>query len=272
MYSNLTTIEFSSLIGFPKPGNDTMESIVHLLSEMTILMAFIFLGVLLVLANTIDVYNAETNPTTRHFEKSVEATLDVLFVIFPTTIIIYLLIPALGYIFNNEILVETFLTLDVIGHQWYWSYEYNYFLNNESLFCEYPELVKTHKIEFDSILDQESTFNRLLQVDKRVIIPVNCFIEVKITSQDVIHSWAVPQLGIKYDAIPGRIITFILSSSIEGVFYGQCSELCGVNHAFMPICVQAVDFEIFRDWMLITLNLNPSLNFLNLMILDEYFK
>jgi len=111
MYSNLTTIEFSSLIGFPKPGNDTMESIVHLLSEMTILMAFIFLGVLLVLAYTIDVYNAETNPTTRHFEKSVEATLDVLFVIFPTTIIIYLLIPALGYIFNNEILVETFFNV-----------------------------------------------------------------------------------------------------------------------------------------------------------------
>lgn len=272
MYNNLTTIEFSSLIGFPKPGNDTMESIVHLLSEMTILMAFIFLGVLLVLAYTIDVYDAETNPTTRHFEKSVEATLDVLFVIFPTIIIIYLLIPALGYIFNNEILVETFLTIDVVGHQWYWSYEYNYFLNNESVFCEFPELVKIHKVEFDSILDQESTFNRLLQVDKRVIIPVNCFIEVKITSQDVIHSWAVPQLGIKFDAIPGRIITFILSSSVEGVFYGQCSELCGVNHAFMPICVQAVDFEIFRDWMLITLNLNPSLNFLSLMGLDEYFK
>lgn len=262
----MTTIEFSSLMGFPKPGNDAMESIIHLLSEMTILLTFIFLGVLLVLAYTIDVYNAETNPNTRHFEKTVEATLDVLFVIFPTIIIIYLLVPSLGYIFNNELLVETFLTIDIIGHQWYWSYEYNYFLNNESLFCDYSEFTKLHKIEFDSILDQEATYNRLLQVDKRVIIPVNCFIEVKITSQDVIHSWAVPQLGIKFDAIPGRIITFILYSSVEGVFYGQCSELCGVNHAFMPICVQAVEFSIFRDWMLITLDLNPSKNFLNLLL------
>lgn len=259
----MTTIEFSSLIGFPKPGNDAMESIVHLLSEMTILLSFIFLGVLLVLAYTIDVYNAQINPTTRHFEKTVEATLDVLFVIFPTIIIIYLLVPSLGYIFNNELLVETFLTIDIIGHQWYWSYEYNYFLNNESAFSENTDLVKIHKIEFDSIMDQEATVNRLLQVDKRVVIPVNCFIEVKITSQDVIHSWAVPQLGIKYDAIPGRIITFILHSSIEGIYYGQCSELCGVNHAFMPICVQAVDFDSFRDWMLIVLDLNPSEIFLS---------
>jgi len=79
----------------------------------------------------------------------------------------------------------------------------------------------------------------------------------------VIHSWAVPQLGIKYDAIPGRLITFIIYSNVEGIFYGQCSELCGVNHAFMPICIQAVEIDIFLNWILLSLNLNPCLSILN---------
>jgi heme/copper-type cytochrome/quinol oxidase subunit 2 len=95
-------------------------------------------------------------------------------------------------------------------------------------------------------------------VYKRLIIPVNNLIKATVTSQDVIHSWAIPQLGIKYDAVPGRLISFILHSNVLGIFYGQCSELCGVNHAFMPICVQAVESDIFLDWVLCSLNINPS--------------
>ena len=254
----MKTVEFSTLMGFPKPANDTMFSIIALLSEMTILLTFILFGVLIALAYIIDVYNAENNPFPRHFEKTVEATLDVLFVVFPTIIIIYLLIPSLGFIFNNETAVETVFDLDIIGHQWYWSYEYSLsigialydiFANENTLF---------NKIEFDSLMDQEATYNRLLQVDKRIIIPVHTFIKATITSQDVIHSWAVPQLGIKYDAIPGRLVSFILHSNLLGVFYGQCSELCGVNHAFMPICVQCVEDDIFLDWILLSLHINPS--------------
>ena len=256
--SYVNTTDFATLMGFPKPANETMFSIIALLSEMTILLTFILFGVLLALAYIIDVYNAENNPFPRHFEKTIESTLDVLFVVFPTIIIIYLLIPSLGFIFNNETAVETIFDLDIIGHQWYWSYDYTLSVGVSLYEIFTNENIFFNKIEFDSLLDQESTFNRLLQVDKRIIIPVNSYIKASVTSQDVIHSWAVPQLGIKYDAVPGRLIYFIIHSNLIGIFYGQCSELCGVNHAFMPICIQCVEHDIFLDWVFLSLNINPS--------------
>ena len=264
------TIDFSTLMGFPKSANETMFNIIALLNEMSILLIFVLFGVLITLAYIIDVFNATSNPFPRHFEKTVESTLDVLFVVFPTILIIYLLIPSLGFIFNNEIAVETMFEIDVVGHQWYWSYEYhlstgvalyNIFENENNCF---------NIIEFDSLMSTDTTFNRLLQVDKRVIIPVDTFIKINVTSQDVIHSWAIPQLGIKYDAIPGRLISCILSSNTIGIFYGQCSELCGVNHGFMPICVQAVENEIYLDWVLLTLEVNPSNVILESVMLDSF--
>jgi heme/copper-type cytochrome/quinol oxidase subunit 2 len=260
------SIDFATFMGFPKPANETMFSIISLLSEMTILLTFILFGVLITLAYIIDVYNAENNPFPRHFEKTVESTLDVLFVVFPTGVIIYLLIPSLGFIFNNETSVDTVFDLDVVGHQWYWSYEYNLSIGITLYDLISDENTLFNKIEFDSLLDQESSINRLLQVDKRIIIPVHTFIKANVTSHDVIHSWAVPQLGIKYDAIPGRLISFILYSNVVGIFYGQCSELCGVNHAFMPICIQSVENDIFLDWILLSININPSK-----IILDSIF-
>lgn len=252
------TIDFSTIMGFPKSANETMFSIIALLSEMSILLTFILFGVLIALAYIIDVYNHISNPFPRHFEKTIESTLDVLFVVFPTIIIIYLLIPSLGFIFNNETAIETAFEIDVIGHQWYWSYEYNLSIGISLYNIFEHENILFNKIEFDSLMDTDTIYNRLLQVDKRVIIPVHTYIKMNITSQDVIHSWAIPQLGIKYDAIPGRLISFILSSNMLGIFYGQCSELCGVNHAFMPICVQSVEHDVFLDWFLLAIGINPS--------------
>ncbi len=252
------TIDFSTIMGFPKSANETMFNIIALLSEMSILLTFILFAVLIALAYIIDVYNHISNPFPRHFEKTVESTLDVLFVVFPTVIIIYLLIPSLGFIFNNETAIETAFEIDIVGHQWYWSYEYNLSIGISLYNIFENENIIFNKIEFDSLLDVETKHNRLLQVDKRLMIPVHTFIKMNITSQDVIHSWAVPQLGIKYDAIPGRLISFILSSNTLGIFYGQCSELCGVNHAFMPICVQSVEYDVFLDWFLLGIGVNPS--------------
>lgn len=258
LLNNLQIKRVSHLVGFPEPANDNMYGIILLLSEMTILLSFILFGVILAMCYIYDVFRASVNPYPRHFEKTIEATLDVIFVVFPTIIILYLLVPSLGFIFNNELELETVFGIDIIGHQWYWSYEYNITVG-DSLFDSFYSLnLVFNKIEFDSIMDQEATYNRLLQVDKRVIIPVNTLISASITSHDVIHSWAVPQLGIKVDAIPGRIMTFILHSNVVGIFYGQCSELCGVNHAFMPICVQAVEADIFMDWLLCSMNFNPA--------------
>jgi hypothetical protein len=145
--------DFSTLMGFPKPGNDTMFSIIALLSEMTILLTFILFGVLIALAYIIDVYNADSNPFPRHFEKSIESTLDVLFVVFPTAIIIYLLVPSLGFIFNNETAVETVFDLDIIGHQWYWSYEYSLSIGITLYDIFADENTLFNRIEFDSLMD-----------------------------------------------------------------------------------------------------------------------
>jgi heme/copper-type cytochrome/quinol oxidase subunit 2 len=273
MYQHSNVIEFSSLMGLPKAGNDIMYSIVILLSEMSVLLSYIFFGVLLALAYIVDVFNSDSNPLPRHFEKTIESTLDVIFVIFPTIIIIYLLIPSLGFVFNNEVIYETAFDINIIGHQWYWSYEYVLSLGSSIYGLLTDQMAGKSIIEFDSLLDQEATFNRLLQVDKRVLIPSNTMIQGCVTSQDVIHSWAVPQLGIKYDAVPGRLINFIIYSDMNGVFYGQCSELCGVNHAFMPICIQSVDYDIFIDWVLISFGTNPSSEILKQLYLhiDKLF-
>jgi len=265
----LDLTKVSHLVGFPEPANDNMYGIILLLGEMTILLSFILFGVVLAICYIYDIYRASVNPYPRHFEKTVEATLDVIFVVFPTIIILYLLVPSLGFIFNNELELETVFGIDIIGHQWYWSYEYNISIASSLFDSFYDSSLVINKIEFDSLLDQEATYNRLLQVDKRVIIPVNTLISASITSHDVIHSWAVPQLGIKVDAIPGRIMTFILHSNVVGIFYGQCSELCGVNHAFMPICVQAVDTDIFLDWVLCSMNFNPAGLLLESVIIDN---
>jgi heme/copper-type cytochrome/quinol oxidase subunit 2 len=249
---------FIAIAGFPIPANETMFSIISLLTEMTILLSYILISVMLVLIYINAYYNADVNPSPRHFEKSVESTLDVLFVIFPTIIIIYLLIPSLGFIFNNELAIDTIFEIDVIGHQWYWSYEYNVSIGTALYNLLGEDELFSNKIEFDSLMDTDSSHNRLLQVDKRVIIPSHSYIKVNITSLDVIHSWAVPQLGIKYDAIPGRVLSFILNCNAVGIYYGQCSELCGVNHAFMPISIQCVEPIQFTDWLCIASGWNPS--------------
>jgi len=137
------------------------------------------------------------------------------------------------------------LTLKVIGRQWYWSYEYT-----DEFFTEDNDEVSD--IVFDSYLDQdfeESSLFRLLKVDNDVFLPVHSYIRVLVTSSDVIHSWAVPSLGLKVDACPGRLNQITLYIERAGQFFGQCSELCGLNHAFMPISIYAVPEEVFIHWV-----------------------
>jgi|688.fasta_scaffold556872_1 cytochrome c oxidase subunit 2 len=113
-------------------------------------------------------------------------------------------------------------------------------MNKDSDLCDFS---------FDSILDVDAVENVNLEVDRNVVIPTDVYISITVTSTDVIHSWAVPQLGIKIDAIPGRIANAVLYTFMDGVYYGQCSELCGVLHGFMPICVESVDLDLFFHWV-----------------------
>jgi len=129
-------------------------------------------------------------------------------------------------------IVDPQVTVKAIGHQWYWSYEFGDFDN----------------FSFDSYMKREvvgNTFLRLLEVDKRLVLPTDTRIRILISSSDVLHSWAVPELGVKVDGIPGRLNQVALMIPRPGIYRGMCSELCGVNHAFMPIVIEAIPFEEF---------------------------
>lgn len=134
------------------------------------------------------------------------------------------------------------ITIKSIGHQWYWSYEYSDFLN----------------LEFDSYIIPRNEIStegfRLLDVDNRTVIPINSQIRILVTSSDVLHSWTVPSIGVKTDAVPGRLNQIRFYSNRPGLFFGQCSEICGANHRFMPIVIESVSNKTFINWIKNILN------------------
>ncbi|YP_002808472.1 cytochrome c oxidase subunit II (mitochondrion) [Palaemon carinicauda] len=164
-------------------------------------------------------------------------TIETIWTILPAVILIFIALPSLRLLYLLDEVNNPNVTLKVIGHQWYWSYEYS----------DFPQ------VEFDSYMVPEAEADnsnfRLLDVDNRTILPMNTQIRVLITAADVIHSWTVPSLGVKVDAIPGRLNQLSFQINRPGLFYGQCSEICGANHSFMPIVVEGVSVKSFLNWI-----------------------
>nr|YP_054546.2 cytochrome c oxidase subunit II [Squilla mantis]AAT69295.2 cytochrome c oxidase subunit 2 [Squilla mantis] len=164
-------------------------------------------------------------------------TIEIIWTMLPAVILLFIAFPSLRLLYLLDEVNEPAITLKTIGHQWYWSYEYSDF----------------QEIEFDSYMvpSNELTNNgfRLLDVDNRAVLPMNTQIRVLITAADVIHSWTVPSLGVKADAIPGRLNQVSFMMNRPGLFYGQCSEICGANHSFMPIVVESVSVDAFLNWV-----------------------
>lgn len=163
----------------------------------------------------------------------------------PTLILVILVIPSLYllYSYDKPYVTAPYLTFKAVGHQWYWSYEY----------CDFnPD--KEGNLNFDSYMLHENDLTlgqlRLLEVDRRVVLPAGVCIRMLTTSADVLHSWAVPAFGVKMDSVPGRLNQFWLVLNKPGVFYGQCSEICGVNHGFMPIAVEVVYLDQYLEFIL----------------------
>jgi cytochrome c oxidase subunit 2 len=161
---------------------------------------------------------------------------ETIWTILPAIVLVSLALPSLRLLYLTDEISQPAVTVKTIGHQWYWSYEYP----------DFPE------VEFDSYIIPTSELTpgefRLLEVDNRMVVPIQLEIRLLITAADVIHSWTVPTLGIKIDAIPGRLNQLRFTVRRPGVFYGQCSEICGANHAFIPIAVEAVDTQSFINW------------------------
>nr|ASY98454.1 cytochrome c oxidase subunit II [Sinomiopteryx grahami] len=163
--------------------------------------------------------------------------LEIVWTILPTMVLIFIVIPSLRILYLIDENSNPMLTLKTIGHQWYWSYEYSDFFN----------------IELDSyMMPQDEIFPsniRLLEVDNRISLPINTMTRMLITSEDVIHSWTIPSLGIKTDATPGHLNQLTFWFNRPGVYYGQCSEICGTNHSFMPIVIESVLINDFLKWI-----------------------
>nr|YP_007025673.1 cytochrome c oxidase subunit II [Neaxius glyptocercus]AEW68312.1 cytochrome c oxidase subunit II [Neaxius glyptocercus] len=163
--------------------------------------------------------------------------IEIIWTILPALILIFIALPSLRLLYLLDEVNNPSVTLKTIGHQWYWSYEYSDFF----------------QVEFDSYMvpSNELTSDgfRLLDVDNRTVLPMNTQIRVLVSAADVIHSWTVPALGVKADAIPGRLNQMSFLINRPGLFYGQCSEICGANHSFMPIVIESVSVDTFLTWI-----------------------
>nr|YP_008238982.1 cytochrome c oxidase subunit II [Palinurellus wieneckii]AGN95853.1 cytochrome c oxidase subunit II [Palinurellus wieneckii] len=164
-------------------------------------------------------------------------TIEVIWTVLPAIILIFIALPSLRLLYLLDEVNSPSVTVKAIGHQWYWSYEYSDFLQVE--FDSY--MIPTNELDLPNY--------RLLDVDNRMVLPMDTQIRVLVTAADVIHSWTVPALGVKADAIPGRLNQVSLMINRPGLFYGQCSEICGANHSFMPIVVEAVSVDYFLAWI-----------------------
>nr|YP_010838232.1 cytochrome c oxidase subunit II [Clavisyllis tenjini]WGF21041.1 cytochrome c oxidase subunit 2 [Clavisyllis tenjini] len=163
--------------------------------------------------------------------------IETIWTILPAITLVFLALPSLRLLYLLDEIEQPAISIKTIGHQWYWSYEYSDFLN----------------LEFDSYMIPSEDLSpgdfRLLETDNRIVLPMKTETRMLITAADVIHSWTIPSLGVKVDAIPGRLNQLSLMPSRAGVFYGQCSEICGANHSFMPIVVETVDTISFMNWV-----------------------
>nr|QHF17715.1 cytochrome c oxidase subunit II [Vespa basalis] len=166
-----------------------------------------------------------------------EHFIETIWTITPMLTLLMIAIPSLKILYMTEEFFNPSLTVKTIGHQWYWSYELTDYKNDyfDSYMIPYN---KNNKSQF-----------RLLDVDNRLILPFNTQIRVLATSTDVIHSWAVPALGIKIDASPGRMNQTFIQMIRPGIFFGQCSEICGMNHSFMPIMIESTSLNLFIEWI-----------------------
>jgi cytochrome c oxidase subunit 2 len=222
-------------LGFQDPASPVMTDINDFHNMLLWIITVIALFVTALLLFVIIRFNAKRNPVPRRTTHN--TVIEVIWTVIPVMILVVIAVPSFKLLYFMDRTETPELTLKAIGHQWYWSYEY-------------PD---HGNFTFDSTMIPDDKIKpgqkRLLETENRVILPVDTNIRILMTSSDVIHAWAVPAFGIKTDAVPGRLNESWVRIDREGVYYGQCSELCGINHGFMPIAVEAVSKEAFAKWV-----------------------
>nr|AIW80663.1 cytochrome oxidase subunit II [Cheirogaleus medius] len=218
-------------LGFQDAASPIMEELMYF-HDHTLMIVFLISSLVLYIISLM--LTTELTHTSTMDAQEVETVWTIL----PAAILILIALPSLRILYMMDEITTPSLTLKTMGHQWYWSYEYT----------DYENLC------FDSYMTPSSDLKpgelRLLEVDNRVVLPTEMSIRMLISSEDVLHSWTVPSLGVKTDAIPGRLNQATLMTSRPGIYYGQCSEICGANHSFMPIVLELVPLKHFEEWLL----------------------
>jgi cytochrome c oxidase subunit 2 len=229
---------FLNNIGFQDPATPLMEGIIALHSDMWSIMLFVAGFVLTLIIYTLRSFHAHSISYKIHHHNLIE----IIWTTIPAVILCAIAIPSFTLLYSLDEVTNPSLTVKAIGRQWNWQYEYGDYCN---------ELTDTISFDSNMLYDDELSYDnlRLLDVDNRLVLPVNQHIRLLTTASDVIHSFAVPSLGLKLDAIPGRLNQTMLFIKRQGVFYGQCSELCGTGHSMMPIAVEAVTHQDYVNWI-----------------------
>ena len=222
-------------LGFQEAASSSMREIVNFHDKLLLpIIIAISVFVLFLMVYACIRFRASRNPnpsTTTH-----NVAVEVLWTLIPCLILIVMAVPSFKILYKQDTIPKADVTVKAIGYQWYWGYEY-------------PD----ENIIFDSYMietkDLKKNQPRLLAVDNEVVVPVNKVVKVLITANDVLHAWALPSFGVKRDAVPGRINETWFKAEKVGTYYGQCSELCGIKHAFMPITVRVVSDEEYQEWL-----------------------
>jgi len=222
-------------IGLQDPASPVKHLMDSFHNLLTVIITLIVIFVAGLLAYCVVRFNAKANPVPSR--TSHHTLLEVAWTVLPVIILIVVAVPSFKLLYVAERVPQADMTIKVTGRQWYWDYEY-------------PD---QGNIAFSSYIIQEADLKpgqrRLLEVDNRVVVPVNTTVRMLVTAGDVIHSWAIPAFGVKKDGVPGRINETWFKAEREGVYYGQCSEICGTNHGYMPIAVEVVSKANFDAWV-----------------------
>ncbi|WP_323374684.1 cytochrome c oxidase subunit II [Skermanella rosea] len=222
-------------LGLQASASPVKEQLTDFHNLLLVVITGITLLVLALLIYVMVRFNAKANPNpTRTSHNTI---LEVAWTVLPVVILVVIAVPSFKVLYFMDKTENAEMTLKVIGHQWYWEYQYP----------DHEDLTFSSYMVPDE--DIQPGQRRLLEVDNRIVLPVDTNIRIIVTAGDVLHSWAMPSLGIKKDAIPGRLNETWARIDREGVYYGQCSEICGTNHGYMPIAIEAVSKERFAQWL-----------------------
>ena len=240
-------------LGFQDAASQSMREIVSFHNNLLLpVIIAISVFVLFLMIYTCIRFRASKNPNPSKTTHNV--TVEVLWTLIPCLILIVMAVPSFKILYKQDTIPKADLTIKAVGYQWYWGYEYP----DENIIFE------SYMIKEENLKENQP---RLLTVDNEVVVPVNKVVKVLITANDVLHAWALPSFGVKRDAVPGRINETWFKAEKVGTYYGQCSELCGIQHAFMPITVRVVTDEEYAVWLI-----EAKMKFANEPITENEYK